>query len=160
MTFTATRHGWPTAPTHHYDATPTAVVAHPDDPGVLLGAIGAVRPGVADAVVSLCRMGRDDVPLAGVAPEDHVEFWLVDEVGANLDPGAVLRDAAATVAALRAEGKTVLLHCLAMHSRTPLVAAVYGARITGDSVRASLDRVEAALPITFLNRELLEEALA
>ncbi|MDP3714577.1 MAG: ADP-ribosylglycohydrolase family protein [Mycobacteriales bacterium] len=154
------RHGWPSAPTHHYDATPTAVVVHPDDPGVLLGAIGAVRPGVADAVVSLCRMGRDEVPLAGVAPEDHVEFWLVDEVDANLDPGSVLRDAAATVAALRAEGKTVLLHCVAMHSRTPLVAAVYGALVTGDSVRESLDRVEAALPVTYLNPDLLEAALA
>lgn len=39
--------------------------------------------------------------------------------------------AAALVAALRGEGKTVLLRCVQALSRTPCVAALYGARLTG-----------------------------
>ena len=116
---------------------------HPDDEGVLLGAVGAVRPGVADAVVSLCRMGA---PLEGVAPEDHVELWLVDEDDANSDLPGQLLDGASAVRELRAEGRTVLLHCVHARSRTPAVAAVYGAMATGSSPRAALDRVLAVLP--------------
>src|SRR5664280_3002568 len=40
-------------------------VAHPDDSGVLLGTVGALQPGIADAVVSLCRLGARQAPLAG-----------------------------------------------------------------------------------------------
>jgi len=50
--------GWPLAATlPSYRGARTGTVAHPDDPGVLLGAVGSRRPGVADAVVSLCRLG-------------------------------------------------------------------------------------------------------
>ena len=63
-------------------STPRAdasVVPHPDDPGVLLGAMGALQPGVADAVVSLCRLGTDEAALPPTP--DHVEVWLVDTRG-------------------------------------------------------------------------------
>lgn len=63
------------------------------------------------------------VPLQGVAPQDHLEVWLVDQDDANNDVKLVLRDAADTVKALRDEGKTVLLHCVHAETRTPLVAA-------------------------------------
>ncbi|MFD2090473.1 hypothetical protein [Blastococcus deserti] len=57
-----------------------------------------------------------------------------------------MADAAATVAALRAEGKTVFLHCVHAETRTPVVAAAYGARLTASSFRDALDRVRAVLP--------------
>ncbi len=139
--------GWPScASIGSYDRSSARVVPHPDDEGVLLGAVGAVRPGVADAVVSMCRMGSDLAPLPGVAPEDHVEFWVIDKDDANNDLGGQLLDAAMTVRDLRREGKTVLLHCVHAHSRTPTVAAVYGALITGSAPLDALERVVAVLP--------------
>ncbi len=47
---------------------------------------------------------------------------------------------------LRNEGKTVLLHSVHAHTRTPVVAAVYGAMVTGSTPSAALERVLAALP--------------
>ena len=139
--------GWPSCATiPSYAGAASHVVAHPDDDGVLLGAVGAVQPGVADAVVSMCRMGSDTAPLPGVAPEDHVEFWVIDKENANNDLGGQLLDAAQTVRYLRAEGKTVLLHCVHAHTRTPTVAAVYGALVTGSPPLEALRRVEAVLP--------------
>ena len=70
-------------------------------------------------MVSLCRMGSADLDA------EHVEFWLVDEDGANPNLAFVIDDAARTIQALRAEGKTVLLHCVEGRSRTPSVAARY-----------------------------------
>ena len=139
--------GWPSAERiASYRRAETTVTRHPDDDGVLLGAVGAVRPGVADAVVSLCRMGSGSAPLSGIPPEDHVESWLIDKDDVNLDLAGQLVDAASAVRELRAEGKTVLLHCVHARSRTPTVAAVYGAMVTGSSPSAALDRVLAVLP--------------
>ena len=58
----------------------------------------------------------------------------------------MLRDAAEAVRLLRSEGKTVLLHCVHGHTRTPVVAAAYGAQLTGASTRAALERLLAVLP--------------
>lgn len=139
--------GWPTGATlASYRGAETTVVPHPDDPGVLLGAVGALRPGVADAVVSLCRLGASQVPLEGVAAEDHVEVWLIDKDDANADLRGVLDDAASVVRDLRAEGKTVFLHCVHAHTRTPVVAAVYGALVAGGTEWAALGRVQRVLP--------------
>jgi len=46
----------------------------------------------------------------------------------------VLKDAADTVAALVSEGRTVFLHCVAAHNRTPSVAALYLALHWGGDV--------------------------
>lgn len=138
--------GWPTGDRlTSYDGADRRTVAHPDDPGVLLGAVGALRPGVADAVVSLCRLGAAQVPLQGLDPQDHLEVWLVDDEDANNDLAFVLRDAAAAVRQLRNEGKRVLLHCVHGHTRTPVVAALYGTLCTAESTHTSLDRVLAVL---------------
>ncbi|WP_313901265.1 ADP-ribosylglycohydrolase family protein [Mycobacterium sp. SMC-4] len=61
-----------------------ALARHPYDDGVLLGGVGALRdlPGDVDAVVSLCRIGDDDVP-RGVP---HVEVRLIDRDGADENP--------------------------------------------------------------------------
>ncbi len=139
--------GWPTGERlASYAGGATAVVAHPDDTGVLLGAVGALRPGVADAVVSLCRLGSTQIPLEGLPAEDHVEVRLIDMEDANLDAAAAMKDAAEAVRILRSEGKTVLLHCVHAETRTPLAAALYGALITGSSTSVALTRVLAVLP--------------
>jgi ADP-ribosyl-[dinitrogen reductase] hydrolase len=139
--------GWPTgASLASYGGAGDTVVPHPDDVGVLLGGVGALRPGVADAVVSLCRLGTGQAPLPGARAEDHVEVWLVDAEDANLDLRAVVEDAAQAVRQLRAEGKTVLLHCVHAQTRTPVVAAVYGALTRGGSEREALARVQQVLP--------------
>ena len=97
-------------------------------------------------MVSLCRLGATQVPLAGLAPEDHLEVWLVDVDDANNDLPFVLQDAAEAVRQLRSEGKTVLLHCVHAQTRTPVLAALYGALRTGNFSRISLERVLSVLP--------------
>lgn len=151
--------GWPTLGRLDYGRTSSTTVPHPDDPGVLLAAVGALRPGVADAVDSLCRLGFDEVPLQGVAPEDHVEAWIVDKRDANNDLRFAITDAAQAVRQLRAEGKTVLLHCVHAHTRTPVVAAAYGALVTGGSERDALRRVQEVLPSGRSPRESIAAVL-
>jgi ADP-ribosyl-[dinitrogen reductase] hydrolase len=124
---------WPLVPVQEYwlGREPLPPVPHPHDPGVLLGTVRHLYdlPGEVDAVVSLCRLGADEVPAAGVAPGDHVEVWLIDEAAPAFNPHLefVFDDTVAAIAALRAEGKTVLLHCVQAQSRTPTLAALYSA---------------------------------
>jgi hypothetical protein len=126
-----------------------ALVQHPHDDGVWLGGVGSVARvaelGI-DAVVSLCRLGTLDVP--GVAPEDHATFWVIDSpvVDDNSHAAFVLQEAAAAVERYREEGKTVLLHCVRAESRTPTVAALYGARVAGVTGLEALEDVRRALP--------------
>jgi hypothetical protein len=55
------------------------MLAHPHDPGVILGNLYTDPAAAgADAVVSLCRIGRDD--LDDVAA-NRVSAWLVDQAG-------------------------------------------------------------------------------
>lgn len=119
----------------------TAFATHPSDDGILLGAIGALRPlaGDIDAVVSLCRVGDDEVASLPAAVE-HLEVRLVDqdEVEYNPNLGFVLRDTVELLPKLRAEGKTVLLHCVQAQSRTPTVAALFGAVVGDVSAREVL----------------------
>ena len=77
---------------------------------------------------------------------EHLEFWLIDhgpEGNPNLE--FILDDSARTIAALRAEGKTVLLHCVEGMSRTPSVAARYSV-LLGEDPRAVLDAMHWADP--------------
>jgi ADP-ribosylglycohydrolase len=126
-----------------------ALAQHPHDDGVWLGGVGSLgrvtELGI-DAVVSLCRLGTLDVP--GVAPEDHATFWVVDSAveGDNAHGAFVLREAAAAVERYRAEGKTVLLHCVRAESRTPTVAALHGARVARISPLEALADLQRVLP--------------
>ncbi|MBD1543929.1 ADP-ribosylglycohydrolase family protein [Arthrobacter sp. IA7] len=142
---------WPRAVTHDYSTLgrTDALVRHPHDDGVWLGGVRSVARAAElgiDAVVSLCRLGKEDVP--GVAAADHATFWVIDsfDAGANAHPGFVLREAAAAVERYRAEGKTVLLHCVRAESRTPTVAALYGAKVAGLSPLRALEDVRRVLP--------------
>jgi ADP-ribosylglycohydrolase len=134
--------GWPSVHRMSYAGwnTGQSAVRHPHDNGVSLGGYRAAFTGGFDAVVSLCRMGSADLGA------EQVEFWLIDQGPAgnqNLD--FVLDDAARTIAALRAEGKTVLLHCVEGKSRTPSVAARYSLLLGGDP-RDVLDAMRWADP--------------
>jgi protein-tyrosine phosphatase len=113
-------------------------------------------------VVSLCRVGRDDVTWMGLAADDHVEVRLVDQDGTEANPhlALVMEDAADAVAQFRAEGKRVLLHCVAAQSRTPSVAALYSVRHLGVDPARALREVCAALPDARPNRDLAEFVLA
>jgi len=160
--------GWPTGPRMDYLGwyPERSLTPHPHDPGVLLGSIVDLEDALGgegarvDAVVSLCRIGTEQRRVSSTGAADHVEVWLIDkdepEANPNLD--LVLRDTVDAIAALRAEGKTVLLHCVAAQSRTPSVAALYAALHRGVPVEQALADVVAALPAASPKR-FLREAL-
>lgn len=158
LAFLATRggrpngNGWPGGDHIPYaQAHRPVLVQHPFDDGVWLGNVKTLDdlPEEITAVVSLCLTGAQQVP-AGVV---HVPFRLIDEAGheANRNLRFVLTDAAKTVAALRAEGHRVLIHCVAGQSRTPTVGIAY-AMLTGVDVDTATKGVCSALPAASPNR--------
>ena len=155
------RAGWPSGGRVDYSRWPgrRALAQHPHDARVWLSGVGALDhlPDGVDAVVSLCRLGAEEVPAPGVAATDHVEIWLVDDIHLDKNPNLefVLQDAVAAVAALRQEGRTVLLHCVQAQSRTPTVAALYGAGISGKTPLECLAEIKGVLPDAVPNPTLL-----
>lgn len=127
---------------------------HPHDDGVWLGGIGALRSmsGEVDAVVSLCRVGDADLP----AHAEHVAVRLIDREGENANLDFVLLDTVRAVEQLRQEGRTVLIHCVQAQSRTPTVAALYGARLGGIGIHEALGDVCDVLPNASPNPEFRE----
>lgn len=117
-----------------------------DDNGVLVGDVGALSGagGQADVVVSLCRVGWNDVR----EEAEHFEVWLIDGPSSSDNPNLdfVLTDTVSAIVNARSKGKTVFLHCVATESRTPTVAAGYLAQHLGISGLDALDRVAATLP--------------
>jgi ADP-ribosyl-[dinitrogen reductase] hydrolase len=121
-------------------------VCHPHDDGVWLAIVAELRalpPGV-DAVVSLCRVNDDDLP----ADVEQIDIRLIDIVDpdANRNLDFVLTDTVRLIEQLRSEGRSVLLHCVACQSRTPTVAALYGARKRCISGAHALRQVTSVLP--------------
>ena len=155
--------GWPGVAEMPYPTSRT-LAAHPHDSGVLIGAIDRMRdlPDGVDAVVSLCRLGADEVPAAGVDPDDHIEVWLIDSNNPDANPHLefVIDDAARAVATLRAEGKTVYLHCVQAHSRTPSVAARYSIIAYGVDPEKALEEVCAVLPEAHPQRALAKAVMS
>src|SRR5690606_2029751 len=94
-------HDWPTTKRMPLLNEPL-LVPHPADSGVWLGDLGAldIAPASVTAVVSLCRVGREQ---AQVEPVNHIEVRLIDQPGKNPHLDLVLTDAADAVAMLRAE---------------------------------------------------------
>lgn len=141
--------GWPTGPSMLAGKAAQKAVPHPHDAGVLLGTeadLARCAELCVTAVVSLSRIGVDDRAAAGVAPDKHVEVWLVDSVdpGENAHLAWTLRDAARTVQALRQAGERVLVHCVHAHHRTPSVALAYS-RLLGVPVADAAPRIRRAL---------------
>lgn len=100
---------------------------------------GARRSGRDFAVVSLCRTG-------GRFGHDVQRFaYLTDDDG-NAEIATVLDDVLDDIAALRAEGRPVLVHCHAGASRTGLVLRAWLVRSQGLSAREATERVAAVWP--------------
>ena len=136
-----------------YDVDPMIPVRHPHDDGVWMGDVMTLRalpPGV-DAVVSLCRVHDGDLPV-GV---EQVDVRLIDFVDPDANPNLdfVLTDTVRLIEQLRNEGCTVLVHCVAAQSRTPTVAALYGARRQRISGKAALREVASVLSDAYPNSD-------
>ena len=58
----------------------------------------------------------------------------------------MLLDTVRAIEQLRAEGRTVFVHCVQAYSRTPTIAALYGARKQGVDIDQALRDVVAVLP--------------
>jgi ADP-ribosylglycohydrolase/protein-tyrosine phosphatase len=134
-----------------YDLFGMTPVRHPHDDGVWLGDVAALQglpPGV-DAVVSLCRVNDDDLP-AGV---EQIDCRLIDVVDPDANPNLdfVLTDTVRLIKQLRNGGRTVLVHCVACQSRTPTVAALYGAHKQGINGETALRDIASALPDAYPN---------
>lgn len=128
-------------------------VQHPHDEGIYLASLPGLENVTEDidAVISMCRVGTNQVPGAEV-----IEFWLIDEAGHNLDTEFVLTDAANTIAALRAENKKVVIHCVAAHNRTPAAAIAFSILHKDIDFDQAWDEVRAALPNPHWNEEFVE----
>mgnify|MGYP003778155835 CR=1 FL=1 len=119
----------------YWDERP-GTVRHPYDDGLRIGAAGALRelPKDVEAVVSLCRVADGNIPAVPV----HLDVRLIDQVGVNDNLDFVLLDTVRAIEDLRAEGRNVFLHCVEAKSRTPTIAALYGARLRDISIDEAL----------------------
>jgi ADP-ribosylglycohydrolase len=129
-----------------YEMEPMAPVRHPHDDGVWLADVATLQalPPDVDAVVSLCQVDDNDLP-AGV---EQIDVRLIDIVDLEANPNLdfVLIDTVRVIEQLRNAGRIVLLHCVACQSRTPTVAALYGARRQGIGGELALHAVTDVLP--------------
>lgn len=138
--------GWPGASRIDYSehAGVESLARHPYDSGVYLSGAGALDDLPADvtAVVSLCRLGHEQIR----SDLTHAEFRIIDTHAAdNPNLEYAVDEAARAVHTLRQEGHVVLLHCVAALSRTPTVAARYGA-LLGRSSDSRCERCVRCCP--------------
>jgi ADP-ribosyl-[dinitrogen reductase] hydrolase len=91
------------------------------------------------AVVSLCRTGRR-------FPHEVQRFAYLTDDDANSELDAVLADVLDDIAALRADGKPVLVHCFAGQSRTGLVLRAWLRRTEGLSAAEATAHVRQRWP--------------
>lgn len=138
-------YGWPSV--DHIDyaryRAPRTLVRHPHDEGVWLADASVLDalPDAITAVISLCLVGRRQVP----ADVTHVRFRLIDEADPAVNPNLefVLADIADTIATLRDEGHQVLVHCVAAQSRTPAAGIAYALHRGVELDRASAEVCDA-----------------
>lgn len=144
---------WPA--TFYPGARQSAVVAHPRDPGLLIGGLRGLAglPPEVDAVVSLCRLGRAQALPAHVAPGDHVDVWLEDSADPVDNPNLrlVVQSAVEMLVRLRGRGHRVYLHCEEGRGRAAFIGALYGTEIAGVTPLECLDELAAVLPEVNLN---------
>jgi ADP-ribosyl-[dinitrogen reductase] hydrolase len=139
--------GWPTVADVRYDQWASSeTVPHPYDEGVLLGTHASTGHDV-DAVVSMCRVGRQQRCFADATEVIHSRLMDSEDPAANPNLDFTLLDTAQAVLGLRREGKRVLLHCVAAEQRTPSVAVAYAVLLGADPAQAQRD-VMQVLPST------------
>jgi protein-tyrosine phosphatase len=92
-------------------------------------------------------MGTKQAP-AGIRAEDHIQVWLLDDPDPRANPhlDLVARQTVDLIAELRRAGRTVYVHCVQAHSRTPFIGALYGAHLTGRAPEEVLSDIEHVLP--------------
>ncbi|WP_343709446.1 ADP-ribosylglycohydrolase family protein [Mycobacterium sp.] len=136
-----------------YGGNPEArqLVQHPYDDKLWLGGVAALPklPKEVDAIVSLCRVADGHLPV-GLT---HLDVRLIDYPGENENLDFVLLDTVRAVEQFRAEGRTVFLHCVQAQSRTPTIAALYGARRQRVDIDTALRDVAEVLPGAHPNDE-------
>ena len=137
--------GQPDTFDYTYNGFPEARQAaqHPYDDNVWLGGFAALRhlPSDVDAVVTLYRVADEDLH-TGV---QHIDVRLIDQEGENDNLDFVLLDTARAIEQLRADGRTVFVHCVQAYSRTPTIGTLYGARKRGVGSDEALHDVLAVL---------------
>lgn len=152
------KYGWPLV--GHIDYVPLeygkpALARHPFDEGVWLSSATALDrlPDDVDVVISLCLTGRNQVP----ASVEHLNFRLMDEPDPAHNPNLdyVLYDIAQAITTLRNEGKVVLVHCVAAHSRTPTAGIAYAVSL-GVPLDRAMREVCSVLPAAHPNRGFRE----
>ena len=119
--------GWPTAPTlvDYYASAFPQTPRRIELEGVEFGNVAAVEAAVedgAEVVVSLCRMGTDDVP---DDVEHHVLGMLDTDAVDNPNLAFLLCDLVAALARWTEEGRKVFVHCVQAENRTPTVALAW-----------------------------------
>ncbi|NAZ84924.1 ADP-ribosylglycohydrolase family protein [Kineococcus indalonis] len=124
----------------HEPAATRALPATEVTPGVWAADLDGARRSDRDfAVVSLCRTG-------GRFGHDVQRFAYLTDDDSNTELVTVLDDVLGDIAALRAEGRRVLVHCHAGASRTGLVLRAWLVREEGVSAREATERVAAVWP--------------
>ena len=151
--------GWPMADKFHYGAQYSDrgwLERHPIDQELWLGGVDSLAnlPDSVTAVVSLCRIGKTEVPYR---IKDKLEVLLIDshKATSNLDLEFAFANTADAIARLRAEGHEVFLHCVQSQSRTPAVAIAYGMRALGQSLQAAQASVREALTEAYPNEAFI-----
>lgn len=124
----------------------------PNDEQVAMGSVEALElpeVGEYDVILSLCRVGAEDVP----HDKECHEVWLMDEPDLEVNPNLLflLKDIAAFIDARSAEGKSVFFHCVRAESRTPTIAAAYVARRDAISADEAMDQIQEAWPSARIN---------
>ncbi len=138
--------GWPTGA--HVDYSGWGLLGtcapHPHAEGVWIGDAGALDalPDEIDAVVSLCRIGTQQIPAGAIS---HVVRLLDTNPEDNPNLDFVIDDAARVTLHLRDQGHRVFVHCVAAQSRTPAVAARIGV-LEGAPLDDALREINAMLP--------------
>lgn len=140
------RQGWPEVASmrEHYAEDWPAPPVRIELEGVTfanVAALPAVLADGVDVVVSLCRMGTDDIP-EGV--EHHALGLLDTTIEESPNATFLLADLAQTLAGWVGEGRRVVAHCVQAENRTPAAALAWLVHrdVTAD---AAATRVERAL---------------
>jgi len=137
-----------------YEAPPTQRLGPREiAPGVWASDLDGARHSDRDlAVISLCRTGE---------PFEHSvqRFAYLTDDDTNDELAYVLDDVLADMAALRHDGRRVLVHCYAGASRTGLVLRAWLRRTEGLSATEATERVSAAWPHLSLWNDSFSRAL-
>jgi ADP-ribosyl-[dinitrogen reductase] hydrolase len=107
-----------------------------------ISGLGSALTAGSDVIVSLCRMGTEDIP-AGI---EHLVIGLIDtDSSDNPNLPFLLADTADFIATRTAEGRSIYVHCVRAENRTPAVAATLLARQKGGDVDEALQTVADTL---------------